>query len=446
MKLDKFVQMIRQKINNKGKIDFSNTQFFVAFFMTIGIILTALGAVISHGSLFEHIFWSDTLDTGMDFFHSIEYVKGRVPYEKWNTLYPPLANLFFLLLYNVIPATQSSNWENNFIDSIMARGTYRDLRTQQAPMILFILFIIITVLLLYKLVNGYFKHYKYVNVLTFCFIFNLGILWAYERGNIIVLSVILCIYFVQYRNSQDKIKSEIALICLALSAGLKIYPAFLGVLLIYEKQYKKAMRAVLYGVLSFILPCFVFKEGWRCIPLFFKILVTHSDIRTLNCDGFSADRIASSVTMIISKFLKLQINESLLVSVYSKLNIICCILILVAGFFLRKEWQRILTVCLAIIVYSVQGIYIVSFLLLPLLLFIREEKSIGTDNIVPVMALILATMIFPDYGIVFDEITPSIFRIQLAVVILFVYILKKVIRNVKKINTVENKSRIQENI
>ena len=83
---------------------------------------------------------------------------------------------------------------------------------------------------------------------------------------------------------------------------------------------------------------------------------------------------------------------------------------------------------------------------MPLLLFIREEKSIGTDNIVPVMALILATMIFPDYGIVFDEITPSIFRIQLAVVILFVYILKKVIRNVKKINTVENKSRIQENI
>jgi len=33
--------------------------------------------------LISRYYFYDTRDTGMDFFHSIEYVRGRVPYEKF---------------------------------------------------------------------------------------------------------------------------------------------------------------------------------------------------------------------------------------------------------------------------------------------------------------------------------------------------------------------------
>ena len=52
----------------------------------------------THGEIFSEIFFNDSLDTGMDFFHSIEYTRGRAPYDLFETLYPPLANLFFYII------------------------------------------------------------------------------------------------------------------------------------------------------------------------------------------------------------------------------------------------------------------------------------------------------------------------------------------------------------
>ena len=46
---------------------------------TILCLAALLFAVlVSHGDLVNQYFFYDTLDTGMDFFHSIEYVKGRM--------------------------------------------------------------------------------------------------------------------------------------------------------------------------------------------------------------------------------------------------------------------------------------------------------------------------------------------------------------------------------
>lgn len=423
MKYNKLVYSIRHMVKKiKENMDFSNVYFFFCFFMITGIIVTITGILISHGTIINHIFFRDTLDTGMDFFHSIEYVKGREPYAKWSTLYPPLANLFFYILYIFIPNEQSSKWASDFESSVMTRGTSQDLRSQQAPMILFLLYVMITVLILYKFVYKFFEKCKYANILSICFIFNLGILWAYERGNVIVISLILSMYFVINRNSPNKVKSEFALVCLALSAGLKIYPALLGILLIYDKKYKKAIRTIIYGVLSFILPCFMFKEGLGCIPLFIRVLTSHTGVQELKFNGFSMDRIMSLLTIIISNTFKIQINEVVLTSVFSKLNIIMCIFLLIIGFFLEKEWQRTLVVCLTMIVYSAQAIYVIAYILLPLLLYIKEEKEIGIDNIVPAIAMTSACMVFPDYGIVFGVVSPMIFRIQVSIVIMIIYV------------------------
>lgn len=54
------------------------------------------------------LFFADTRDTGMDFFRSIEYDRGRKPYEKFDTRYPPQASLLFDLLCLLVPGSISS--------------------------------------------------------------------------------------------------------------------------------------------------------------------------------------------------------------------------------------------------------------------------------------------------------------------------------------------------
>ena len=52
----------------------------------LGMAAVAVCIFASHGDLIKHYFFYDDRDTGMDFFHSIEYVKGRMPYGLFNTL------------------------------------------------------------------------------------------------------------------------------------------------------------------------------------------------------------------------------------------------------------------------------------------------------------------------------------------------------------------------
>ena len=57
-------------MNKYMKIKANSKVFGVILF--IGFIITTICMQLSHGDIFAEIFFYDTLDTGMDFFHSIE--------------------------------------------------------------------------------------------------------------------------------------------------------------------------------------------------------------------------------------------------------------------------------------------------------------------------------------------------------------------------------------
>ena len=184
----------------------------------------------------------------MDFFHSIEYVNGRAPYALFNTLYPPLANLLFYIIFYCIPMTISSNWPLDFQQSVLMRRTSNDLRVYQAPMILFLIFVIVCVLMIVFLICHFLEEHEISlrKCVAFCAIFSYGILFSIERGNIIILTLPLTMFFVFYYNSDNRFVRELAYISLAVSAGLKLYPAFFGVLLIRDKQWKATISTVFY--------------------------------------------------------------------------------------------------------------------------------------------------------------------------------------------------------
>ncbi|MEG2931742.1 MAG: glycosyltransferase 87 family protein, partial [Ruthenibacterium sp.] len=103
-------------------------------------------------------------------------------------------------------------------------------------------------------------------LLTLC-LFGSGIfITSYERGNVILLSVIMTALYLLWYNSDNKILREIGFIALAVAAAIKCFPAVFGLLLLYEKRWKEAARLFLYGVTIFFVPFLFLRGGLANIP------------------------------------------------------------------------------------------------------------------------------------------------------------------------------------
>lgn len=408
-------------MNKYMKIKANSKVFGVILF--IGFIITTICMQLSHGDIFAEIFFYDTLDTGMDFFHSIEYTRGRAPYEVWNTLYPPLANCIFYFLFHMIPKSVSEQWADTFESGIGARGTSIDLRVSQTPMFLFICYIIISVMLIWIIVNNYYENKKTSYIMCFGIIFNYGMLYAYERGNIVIYSFICSMMFVFFQNSKNKYMREIALMSLAFAAGFKIYPAFLGFLLLYNKEYKRAIRTVIYGIIMFIVPFFAFQEKLSGLPIFFNTLFKFQNITELSYNGFSFDKIFNTIIIPFQLIWKKELDVELIITVGQKLNIVSALVLLGCGFILKKNWQKIMACCLAMVVFSNQEIYMIIFMLLPLCVLIHDEdKVINRENTSIVIALSLLVCLLP-LGNMSSEtnILLKYIRFQIIILILICY-------------------------
>ena len=403
----------------------TNSDLFIGISLT-GFLLTLLFLQISHGTLISKIFFHDELDTGMDFFHSIEYTRGLSPYEYWETLYPPLANCLFYFLYHMIPRSVSDQWADSFMGGIAARGSRIDLRTAQAPLLLFILSIILACVFFGNLCHRYFNKSVHVGLITFCALFSYGMLYAFERGNIVILAFLCSMFFLCYKDNSNEWLQELALIMLAIGAGLKIYPAFLGLLLLYDKEYHKAARTVLYGIVFFLCPFMAFREKLAGLPIFLNKLFSFQSVNGVSYSGFSGAHIFNLLAHWFYLFLGIKENTTLILNIGSKLNYIIAALMLVNGFFLKKKWQKVLACCMAMFLYSSQGIYITVFMLLPIFVMIQEEDQLVTAENKTIMILMsLFVTLLPLHDLDNMVVSMKHLRFQLILLILILYVLIK---------------------
>lgn len=426
---------MKKTIKNIKKNNISIGKWFVwaSFF---SILCTVVALFISHGALFSKIFFYDSLDTGMDFFHSIEYVRGRVPYEKYSTLYPPFANLCFYILFLLTPYWQHDQWTEKFEEGIAARGSNIDLRIWQPTLFMFILFVLISALCLFMLIQKIIGKIEFANLITISLMFSYGVLWAFERGNIIIISLICCLFFLEYKDSDNKIISELALIMLAASAGLKLYPAIFGMILIYEKQYKKAFRTVIYGIIFFILPFFAFREGIGGLPILLDTVFDFGEKSLASENGFWVHAILQNIT----KHFQISLDSQLILNLGTICRTLLIILVLIAGFFLRKHWQRTLVCCLAFMLLQTPGGYVVIFYMIPFLFMLVEEKNISKKNMIPFLGLTFTQLLLPicDVENMSFSIVSARFQICTYILLIYVLVVSCLRINILKSKTVKN--------
>ena len=65
-----------------------------------------------------------------------------------------------------------------------------------------------------------------------------------------ILAVAFLWLFLLFYKDENPIYRHLALIGLAISAALKVYPVIFGVVLLYERRWKDVVWAVLYGIIA----------------------------------------------------------------------------------------------------------------------------------------------------------------------------------------------------
>lgn len=368
--------------------------FCLLFFC--GVVGSLVLAVVTRGKSFEMTLFhpNDSLnqDFFMDFFNSIRDASTMDVYEK-GIIYPPLANLLFFFFSKFMPIE---------ITSTSFYGRY-DTQTNQRMIMVYLIFALLCVVMFALMSKYYLKKNRVSNglaeVLSFIFILFYPTVYCIERGNIILLSMICTAFFVFFHDSREKMVREASLLLLAVAAALKIYPAVFGLLLLVERRYRSALKAVGYGLVLFFVP-FLFYEHGASLFQFIQNLIT-----------FSSDNKASYSTDSVSILNLFYYLSDKYVSLGQIVFIAAELISIAALFFVPKKWHRYMLLSIILLnVQSVSSSYSMVFMIIPLIAFFADKQKKGIRDVIYLILFSLLLIPIPCFYIDHPEWVQGLFN------------------------------------
>ena len=329
-----------------------------AFCVLFGAAWCVLYYFFNPNAGFENLFFRSGEDMFMDFFNSVRDAAqfARV-YTERRVIYPPLANLLFLIFSRFLPAS--------YTDTAFAER----LRWREVPAAYLLIFLYSAAMLLalYVLLRDSARTRGTFEVLfPLAAVFSFPAVYAVERGNIILLSAILTLFFAATYQSENRMHRELGLICLAAAFGLKLYPALFGWVLIADKRYREAARCAVYGVLFLLIPSFFF-GGPMCLLTMVQNVLRFSSVQD--------PAVLSNFTTYTAWVLG--VPAKALSRVFYLWCAICLAAFLLSPFVFReKRWKCFLMGAVLILtVPSLTSPYSATFLLIPLLLLAKTPEK-----------------------------------------------------------------------
>lgn len=333
------------------------------FYVVVALIqaawcLIAAGLLAGNSHLLFGFSFNNGKDIFMDFFNPLSTMnKGSFWFSHLYEAdtYPPFANLIFYVLSQLIPGKGS------------AGGT--ELRTSLGGMI-YLVFAFFCLFGTYHLCRKKLTAKPYAAFLACTLALCSPILFIIERGNIILLAIVAGGGFLFGYRSKSRVVREISLVCLAIAAAIKIYPAVLGGILLWEKRYKETVRCAIYGILLFFLPFFLF-GGWEGFTGFLQNLTAFVDGNT----AAPRDHLMNYAN-ILSNLTQLFFDNAEVGRQIANLTLLPLSLALIGFgvFACRKRWKCLLMLTLVLTLFpNANGYYAMSFYLFPLVFFLLEE-------------------------------------------------------------------------
>lgn len=300
-------------------------------FLVVSLGITSLfliGNILTEGALFEKCVLSSTFLFSDYFYHiagssdtSVMYSYGD-PYS-----FPPFAYFMYSLLWSLNPYTDNEsilNWQNY--------------RQADNAMVVFVVYSMLCMMLLIYCIRQYFRGGQEEKYGLF---FPAALLLSYpfmctsvQRGNVVVVVALLLALAWLWMDSESRLKQEMAMLFIAAAAGFKLYPAIVGAVYLKRKEWKKAMRLIVYGLAAVFVP-FLFFGGYRgMLDL----------IRTLTgfASGISADKTNTVCGMAKWLGLKLQMTELQADAFGMSINWLFFTVSLLFFFLSKTKWQEAL--------------------------------------------------------------------------------------------------------
>lgn len=361
---------------------------FVLLLLT-GELLYWLVMICTNSQYINSYFHNNNADTFMDYFNMLKILETP-HHEIYGTkvIYPALCFCLWGIAFDMIP------------HSYQSMGAL-ELRNYQPAMLGFVLCLLLIVIGLWELLK---RNYKGKDVkggiFALSILFSGPILFAIERGNIILLALFFLLFFDLLYNSENKYLRYLSYIALALSASIKIYPALFGVLIISHKRWKEAVGAVAIGVLVFVMP-FLLLCGWGGVVSLFENIMYASPILANRGVGHFVS-FANLMKMIqLFGGTAFHFKSSMILK-----GIPACIAIFI--FMANKEeWKKMFAIVLFCIwVPEFSGTYTLIFFILPLICYLNTDtgkKIVIIDYIYTALYIIIflptATVVFPEMDI-----------------------------------------------
>lgn len=372
---------------NKEKVYYKHL-FYILLASNIVIFFILL--FVTGGESASGLLFGRKWNTFMDFFNSLLQNSGD-PYASY-VLYPPLSNCMYKFLLLLVP---ESAIDSVVTDENASYFTSRVLQMRQF-MLPFIMYSVITLVFLFFALVKY-KQGGKKEKLFFCAIcfFSGSMLFAFERANSVIVAFIGVLLFLGLKDSKNRVLKEIGIISLAVATGLKIYPVVFFVLLFNEKKYKELIRGLIYCALLFIVPMFLFYDGFDGISRMLSNLMSFS----AKNEFYTGTQLDFS-KMFMFPLLRFGISNASLLAIGNAFKYILSVGCVFVTLFSKQRW-KVLCACVCLICgfQGTTATYLLILFIIPAIALIDEERENKKINYLytAMLAIIIASPVVIDY-------------------------------------------------
>ncbi len=357
---DKYLSELKKKLH-----DPLTFYFLISF---LGILTFFVYAFVYGGTIFD---WLAMENNGqfnfIDFFMHIFFVKDRHILYRNNTnsaamaIFPPLVYMMYYFFYKILYR----------VDSI-PDDMYEAMDMPYA-MLVFVYYTIFVVLFLFIAISQTGAKDRKTDIKLWISLILSAPFFAgsIEKGNSVAIAVVLLIFALVLRNSDVRWHKEAALILIAVSAALKIYPAVFGLIYLLEKRWKEAARLIVYGIVFFFVP-FVFFGRTAGFRVWLENISAASYM-------FEYGRIQFIKGAVYTTLMDLTGREYMgiaKVSPYIFLLLmltLCCISV--------NKYRRIFFLCAIMSLFANYSYrYALCYLAIPLVFIIKESETTGSQS------------------------------------------------------------------
>lgn len=301
--------------------------------------------------------------------------------------YPPLAKIPYIIAHNII-----SNTDTNFAEKMSGYQYMELLKVSHHGIALGLTYILTCFLPLFSILladikGGIIKK----NVYAYSILLSGVMLFAVDRGNIIVYSLtFLYLYLMTYK-SENKYVRLFSYFCLAISANLKLYPAVFGLLMLIRKNIKGCIisGAMFFAILIISHIIVALQTDSNIIDTVDAIQnFTHSTAKKLPYDkNISAENFNKLLLYVVFRYKTPTI-------LYSAFYYFLLAFVVIGGmfiiFFSKQEWQKLASAgFMCMFIPQISFIYVCIFIFPALVCFL----NVKTDNKINIFYSVLFSFI-----------------------------------------------------